>query len=56
MRILNIILGSADASPNMILLKDDIYFRITNLSVCYGYIESCKKYSLKWRRGRLKAM
>ena len=29
----NIILGSADASPNMIFFKDPIYFRITPLSV-----------------------
>ena len=29
----NIILGSANASPNMIFLKDPIYFRITPLSV-----------------------
>ena len=27
------ILGSADASPNMIFFKDPIYFRITPLSV-----------------------
>ena len=29
----NIILGSADALPNMIFFKDPIYFRITPLSV-----------------------
>ena len=29
----NIILGSANASPNMTFFKDPIYFRITPLSV-----------------------
>ena len=29
----NIILGSANASPNMIFFKDPIYFHITPLSV-----------------------
>ena len=33
MRILIIILGLSDASPSIILFKDDIHFRIANLSV-----------------------
>ena len=32
----NIILGSANASPNMIFFKDPIYFRITPPSVLIG--------------------
>ena len=37
----NIILGSANASPNMIFFKDPIYFRITPLSV---YITNNMQY------------
>ena len=36
----NIILGSANASPNMIFFKDPIYFRITHLSVDAGFCKN----------------